>query len=626
MKRAAVGAFVFACGLIPLVAGAQKLMAPRATAARGPVLHEDLPPGVRPETPATADITPIYNGEKKDPRSQILGPTAAGQNPSAIAADDKLIPEPGHLPAPKSGEPVFGKKDFGADRQTELRPDYATGGDDTLHYAAVFNPAIIPFKRMSALDQVAADYSLGVMAGPLTELAVGGSPDPDRDVFWASLVIAPSPGERVPIPSVAPDMRILSYESEPAVALAFSKDGADNYYVTAQAGGDQTIRLVMAVDAAATYFAPSIPEGYRVYDIARAPGAISPRPLPDAIRRSASRALNRLGISRRTALDDALNTLIYYFRSFAPKTPPPASGDIYWDLFASQAGVCRHRSYAFMITANALGIPTRLITNEAHAFVESWVPDQGWIRIDLGGAADVLEAANTARKTMYQPRSADPFAKPQPYRDGYTRLSGDIRGLSPRQLDEAPYRREPGTTPSPSPRPDRPDIQPAPADTDFHIEPERDIYADEPDRPGPDETEPESWLGPDPLTEGDPAQDSVIDPSLPAQPDDTDPSVRPTTIVVTSVDEVAYRGEALTVSGNVLSEGSGVGGLRVDLFLALSGTLGADAINIGSTISQADGTFSTTLTLPVDLSLNVYVVIATTPGDADHESATSWFL
>ena len=63
-------------------------------------------------------------------------------------------------------------------------------------------------------------------------------------------------------------------------------------------------------------------------------------------------------------------------------------------------GVCRHRAYAFLVTAQSLGIPTRLVENEAHAWVE--VHDGTlWRRIDLGGAGRLppvgLEPTRAAR-------------------------------------------------------------------------------------------------------------------------------------------------------------------------------------------------------------------------------------
>ncbi|MCW5833974.1 MAG: hypothetical protein KIS78_16360 [Labilithrix sp.] len=60
--------------------------------------------------------------------------------------------------------------------------------------------------------------------------------------------------------------------------------------------------------------------------------------------------------------------LVTYFRAFQDSEEPPTGrGDIYLDLALQQKGVCRHRSFAFLVTALYLGIPTRMISNEAHA-------------------------------------------------------------------------------------------------------------------------------------------------------------------------------------------------------------------------------------------------------------------
>ena len=79
--------------------------------------------------------------------------------------------------------------------------------------------------------------------------------------------------------------------------------------------------------------------------------------------------------------------MVGYFRSFAPSDDSPESeGDIYLDLALSKKGVCRHRAFAFLVTALNIGIPARFVHNEAHAWVEVR-DDQRWHRIDLGGAA-----------------------------------------------------------------------------------------------------------------------------------------------------------------------------------------------------------------------------------------------
>ena len=63
--------------------------------------------------------------------------------------------------------------------------------------------------------------------------------------------------------------------------------------------------------------------------------------------------------------------MVAYFRSFEPSDDfPNDHGDIYLDLALSRKGVCRHRAFAFLVTALNIGVPTRFVANEAHAWVE----------------------------------------------------------------------------------------------------------------------------------------------------------------------------------------------------------------------------------------------------------------
>ena len=78
-----------------------------------------------------------------------------------------------------------------------------------------------------------------------------------------------------------------------------------------------------------------------------------------------------IGVSRAQAPREALRRLVSYFRAFAPSEDPPTGhDDVYLDLALSQKGVCRHRAFAFLVTALGLGLPARMVTNEAHAWVE----------------------------------------------------------------------------------------------------------------------------------------------------------------------------------------------------------------------------------------------------------------
>jgi Transglutaminase-like superfamily len=547
------------------------------------VLHLDLPP------PDEAEEIPINR--------PLFGPEPGeGRNPSAFAYRNKILPAPQTGPEPLEAEPVHGRGGFAVDRVTQTKPDQATSADDTLQYVEVFNPAVLPFKRMSALDSVGSDYTLFVAnSGALQDLPVGGSPAPDRDLFWADMVVELSPTRDVPIPSVAPDMRIVSYEIDPRVAITFSKDGADNYFVRSdenEASG--TYRLRFMADAAASYFAPQVPSNLRVGDVRdQAPDGLL-KPLPDSLRPSVAKALERLNIDERLPLRRALDLLVGHFREFeAGHLSQGSDRDIYLDLVEQQLGVCRHRAFAFMVTANGLGIPTRYVTNEAHAWVEVWLPGVNWARIDLGGAAMRMVVDNAESKSMYQPRGEDPFAKPQGYQNNYTQLEGEIAGLSQEQRAEARTAtpmsgsgfdpRTPGTPGTPG------------SIRSGQISPEddpRSVFIS----PGSD---------------------------LPALPGEMMRNKRPTQIELTYVDPEGFRGESISVTGRLTSDGKGVGGQSIEIYLAPDGRNGNDARLVDRTVTEGDGAFTVYVAIPADLDLRGYEVFAATRGDSRFGPALS---
>lgn len=542
------------------------------------VLHEDI------EVPKAEAQRTAARIEKGQP---VIGPEPkAQQNPTAIASQDKLLPKPSAAPSPVGQEPVHGRKEFGVDRQTESTLDYSTEADTTLRYIGVFNPSIVPFKRMSAMDSVRSDYTLFSSQSALSDLPVGGEASPNHDLFWGSIVVDLVPGEDIPIASVAPDMRILSYETTPTVELSFSKDLSDNYFLRTEESGKRGVyRVVFLAQASPTYFAPSIPKNLKIRDIPR--GHISA--IPDNVQKVADRVLDELRLHPGMQVSDALKKLVYYFRSFDAKTPPPRSGDIYYDLYKSQAGVCRHRSFAFMITANALGIPTRYVTNEAHAWVEIWLPTSDWLRIDLGGAASTLDIQNASDKSIYRPRSADPFAKPESYNENYSQLSGDVRGLRPEQIAE------------------RQEVY----ETDDAENGNGSFFGvDDPHQPeniGPDE----------PLT--GPGS------GLPSVPDEELAGKTPTQSRVLTATEVGYRGDSIEVSGVIEDEsGKALGGLRVDVFLAPAGNEGNDSLLVGRSVTDSEGLVTTEFELPLDLGTQLYEVFISTPGNEKYQPSVSF--
>lgn len=583
------------------------------TPAPSPVLHEDVTsPG---ERGAAGRRTPAVLGREP----------AAGHNPTAIRDDEKILPEPEVTGAAQaeSDEPVLGRGGFGADRRTESTPDYMTGGDEDLRYVEVFNPSVVPFKRMSALDAVREDYTLAIASTSLTDLEVTGQPTPGFDRFWGSMLVDLRPGEDVAIPSVAPGMKIVSYEVEPRTPLTFSVDSADNFYVRGDEPDATGVhRLVFLAEASPRHFAPSEPPRVRLADLPRALA----RPVPERVQRMAEQTFRKIGVHRDQTLDVALDSLVSYFRGFEAKTiPETRRGDVYYDLTMHQAGVCRHRAFAFMITANTLGIPTRFLSNEAHAWVEVWVPrardtrEGGWIRIDLGGAALSLEVKNADGKSMYRPRGEDPFPKPASYSENYTRLEGDISGLSQDQIAEA---RTPRARPTPAQPADGEGgasdgasdgggaARAASGSADGEGEGGEgqggevtgDLESGQPGDPGP-------------LAPGR----GLPSPAAPAARDDK----RPTAVVVTSASGAGFRGESVAIEGALTGEGAPLPGLQVVLYLAPAGRSGAGARVVGHAVTGPDGRFRADVQLPFDLELAEHEVFASTPGDERQQPAVS---
>ncbi len=594
-----------------IVAGAAAaglVLAQGNTPTKRPVMHEELPLLAPDPGKSGAIIRKESTGE-----------------PTAMVVGDKVVPMPALGTARKPDEPVLGGSRAGGpgqaasgtqasmDRMTEWKPDMNTGPDSTLHYVGVFNPDVLPFKRMTSFDAIDEDYRMHVSRTILTELPVGGTHnEKTHDRFVGDVRLKLSPGVHVALPSVAPDMRILFYKIHPKTTVKFFKDGADNFYVRSDdKGANGEYQLIFTVDADARYFAPSLPTSgkkYSVEEVARrAPPEYIPQ-IPARILEQARKTLakSKIAVDRTHSLDSAFNKLVSYFRAFEAGEIKNPTGDVYRDLCDSQAGVCRHRAFAFMVTANALGIPTRYIQNEAHAFVEVWFPERGWQRIDLGGAALRMDVANMSDKDIHRPRADDPFAKPPEYTSQYTNLDGDIRGLSQKQIADK-----------------KRSLDDAPASGAVATGP----------RKGSDQSGSGSGSGSgqqrngsagDPAAPNDPfnmADRITPDPTAPVKPQD--PAKPTPELLVTTADTSAFRGDALHVEGSARANGKGIAGHRVDVFLSPAGLGGQKSIGIGYAITAADGSFKVDLTVPSNVDLQKYEIRLSTSDDATYNPALS---
>ncbi len=295
-----------------------------------------------------------------------------------------------------------------------FRPDRITDFEGSLGYQTVFTPSIAPFKRVTVLSVVAlaADQRTPILLprGGAFETMYVSRAKADHDSFWGSVVLDFSKGLRVPLPSVAPQSRFLEARVSSPLALSFERDANDVFFVRAERDPGARIRFNFLMDAPRKYFAREIPNHRANLFAHRLP------PMPSAVKEQAQQVTDSLALSSNQPLSHVLSALTGHFRSFVESSEPPLpTPNIYLDLALGMKGVCRHRAYAFVITAQSLGVHARFVMNEAHAWVEVEVEPGDWLRIDLGGAADGFRSDDLEDRPQYEPAEQDTLPKPASY-------------------------------------------------------------------------------------------------------------------------------------------------------------------------------------------------------------------
>ena len=297
--------------------------------------------------------------------------------------------------------------------------------------------------------------------------------------------------------------------------------------------------------------------------------------------------------------------MIAYFRGFVAGELSDGPDDLYLDLALGGHGVCRHRAFAFIVTARAAGVPTRYVQNEAHAFAEIKVPDGTWRRVDLGGQAPNLDIRSGEGGRLHTP-PPDTFPKPESYLSGYSaqllRGQGSPKDAAGRPKPGALRPMGPGARPLPDPNAPRSEIPiPSPAGgTDGGLV----------------STPPGSGTGSGPATGPGSGTSGARDAgpgsflSAPAGPTEAPP--RPARLVLESGGGEVYRGEDLPfeAKGRLgTAEGEDVAGIRVQVFLVP--VEGGEPLAVGAPVrSGADGRFATRLRLPQTLPLGRYRLLA----------------
>ncbi len=338
---------------------------------------------------AAAERTVLHEYFEPDDQEDLLleATTLDGAMPIAIETSSGVVP------APDSGRPARGPtKAYGgtstpSSADAAYRVDRNTKRPDAVSYDDPFNPSIAPFKRLYAFDAVDDQLELVVADQTLRPVAVGGDARSGEDQFYGALVVDLARDAAVRIPSVGPGARVLSAQTDPPLEFEILRDGADNWFMRARER--RRVRLTLLLAISREVFGSE----FRDVSFAQLP---TPPPLPATAREAAQRVAARVGVNPGGRPRHVLESLVTYFRGFSPSDQLPNAVDpvgLFEELALSQKGVCRHRAYAFVVTALHLGLPARMVRNEAHAWVE--VSDGVvWHRIDLGGAAGELELSS----------------------------------------------------------------------------------------------------------------------------------------------------------------------------------------------------------------------------------------
>jgi transglutaminase-like putative cysteine protease len=509
--------------------------------ADGPVLHEFVA-DVDPDEPGLA-----LAGDDDDPQAILHEGDVLLARERARPDDEPMVAAAG------DGE---GAEQPGR-RSPSFRPDRQTQLEGTLGYQEAFNPSIAPFKRVSSLDATerAADGTTPLLvihdarrAKVPIEGARARAPDARaRDRFWGEAKLDFSQGRVFPFPSVSPESRILSLRTDPAIDLAIERDGADNFYaVLAGPLPSGVVFVSFLTDAPRSYFGAPLPDERVAALAAKVP------PLESGIRSRALRFAAELGIGPATPLSAAVPALTAHFRAFEESSDPPDdSGDIYLDLARGRKGICRHRAYAFVVTAHALGLPARFVQNEAHSWVEIELPGAGWMRIDLGGAAHGLTAHGLDDRASYRPAEPDRLPRPRAYEESYSLMNREV-ALT-----------------------DRSDVN--------------------------------SLLG----RFVDPDASSALGPG--GRDREPETGRAPVTIAIDQRDASVLRGGTLDLSGGIASlTGEPASGLRLEISLLAESR--RERMLLGVTVSDARGRFKGGFDVPPDLPVGEYRLVVITPG------------
>lgn len=332
--------------------------------------------------------------------------TASGALPDVLETSSGLVSAPRTADVGRVPSSVYGGARTDAAAEAAFALDGSTDAPAAVSYHEPFRPATLPFKRLYAFDALSPELHLTVAQPKLERLPMTGRAEADEDLFFGDVTVDLAGGRAVRIPSVGPGSRVLAVESDPPLRLELYRDGAENWFLRGER--ETRVRLLFQLALRKRRFEPA---ALRVSMDALGRGYA---PLPERMLGPASRVLAHLGLSRETSPAVALEKLVAYFRGFRESDVPSRATTpeaLYEELTFARRGVCRHRAFAFFVTARALGLGVRVVQNEAHAWVEVFDGELHQ-RLDLGGApVSIHDPALDPRVANYV-GTPDPFVWP----------------------------------------------------------------------------------------------------------------------------------------------------------------------------------------------------------------------
>ena len=260
-------------------------------------------------------------------------------------------------------------------------------------------------KRWQVLDAASEHYRMFIFNRTAVGISVQGGKEYEM-VYYLHLNISARAGELTSIPSPTPDSDILhySYNEANGTTLSFYKDSADNYYIEPNQNENATLFIMFGTDD--DYHNDDISGSWSLGDIPDEAKVPVPQALINVVWDMLDNELSGTELEDLQDEDDIetiVDALVSYCWGFSlrdslgeynvPNVSPDS--DIYQTILSEEVGAGRHRAFAFFVTANALGLPTRYVSNDIHAFVEVYIPftpgysSANWRVIDLGGPGTI---------------------------------------------------------------------------------------------------------------------------------------------------------------------------------------------------------------------------------------------